>query len=284
MKPTELIDKIVKQGKLKDRSIGALTKWIVENQGKETVREYLSAINEDEVLTLTPEGKQQGKIVFRRLSHSPFFNGLAIRYSEREWFKESEQIFKAIITRTPNYVDSILNYGATILNMTLALYDQGKGINKDRLERGRSIIFKAYRYDRKVHEDWRTKPAYKNLCYLRAIEAVYYYTQKEFFTSFVLGWLSIEMSLYRIWFQFVTNKTTMKIRELMRWDSDHIIETLFLGGVDEDYKIIKNRLDILRGIRNRLLHGEIDNPTLGNVKLCIDTALKLVPILQSQQT
>lgn len=284
MKPTEIIEKIVERGKLKEKSIGTLTEWIVKNQGKETVSEYLSAISEDEILTLTPEGKQRGKIVFKRLSHSSFFNGLAIKYSEKEWFEESEQIFKAILTRTPNDIDSILNYGATILNMTLALHKQGEGISKDRLERGRSLIFKAYRYDKKVHEDWRTKPAYKNLCYLRAIEAVYYYTKKELFAAFVLGWLSIEMSLYRIWFQFITDKTSMRMRDLMRWNSDYIIETLFLGEADEDFRSMKNSLDTLKGIRNKLLHGDIDNPTLGNVELCIDVALKLIPILQIQQT
>ena len=72
MKPSEIIDNIVKEGKLKDRTIGTVTEWIVQNQGKETISKYLSAIDEDDVLTLTPEGKQRGKIVFKRLHHSPF--------------------------------------------------------------------------------------------------------------------------------------------------------------------------------------------------------------------
>jgi len=280
MKPTEIIDRIVEEGKLKEKTIGTVTEWIVKNQGKETISEYLSAINEDDVLTLTPEGKQRGRIIFKRLKHSPFFNGLAVRYSERGWFKESERIFKALLARTPKDIDSNLNYGATLLGKTIALYRKEKGISKNYLMRARSLIFKAYRYDKKVHKDWRTQPAYKNLCYLHAIEAIYYSTQREPFTAFVLGWLSIEMSLLRIWFQFLRTKSSMRIKELMRWNSDYIIETLFLGEVDEKYKKAKNSLDTLRGTRNKLLHGDIEKPTWGNVRLCIDTALALTPILQ----
>jgi hypothetical protein len=281
MKPSEIIDRIVNEGKLEDKSIGTLTDWIVENQGKETVSMYVSAIDEDEILDLTPEGKKRGKIFIKKLKFWNFFNGLGIKYSERGWFKESEQIFEAILKRTPNDVDSILNYGAATFNMILALYNQGKGVDKNQIEKARSLIFEAYRYDTEVHEDWRIKPAYKNLCYLRAIEAAFYYNQKELLTAFVLGWMSIELSLYRIWFQFVIKKVTEGIDELMNWNTEHIIEALFLSDIDGTFKGIKSDLDILKGIRHKLLHGKINNPTPGNAKFCIDTALKIIPILQS---
>ncbi len=275
MKPTEIIDKIVEEGKLKDKSIETLTEWIVKNEGKETVAKYLSAINEDEILVLTPERKEKGKVVFKRLKHRPFFNGLAIQYSEKGWFRESELIFDTILKRTPQDIESILNYGTFLMNMTLAFYKQGKEIAKNLLEKARKLIFHAFRYDKKVHKDWRTKIAYQNLCYLRAIEAVYYYNKNEPFTAFVLGWVSIEMFLYRMWFQFIRKKTMRGINELMRWNTEYIIETLFLSDIDGALKNTKNDLDILKGIRNKLLHGEIDNPTLGNARLCIDTALSL---------
>jgi len=207
MKTEELLDKIIREGKLKDNTILTLTEWIIENQGKETVSVYLSAINEDKILTLTPKGKAQGKIVFKRLSHSPFFNGLAVKYFEKGWFNEAEQIFKAILSRTPNDMDSELNYGACLINQLIKAHDEGRGIDREQLEKARNLIFNAYNYDKKAHEDWRLKPAYKNLCYVRAIEAVDYYYKKEVFTAFVLGWVSIEMSLYRIWFKLITGKT-----------------------------------------------------------------------------
>ena len=34
MKPEQVIDKIVKEGRLKDESIGTATQWIIENEGK----------------------------------------------------------------------------------------------------------------------------------------------------------------------------------------------------------------------------------------------------------
>jgi len=102
LKPLDLIDKIVKEGDLKDNSIGTFTDWIIKNEGKATLSKYIEAINEDDILTLTPEGKQQNKIIFKRLHHSPFFNGLAIKYSMQEWFKEAEKIFKKGLTQKFN--------------------------------------------------------------------------------------------------------------------------------------------------------------------------------------
>jgi hypothetical protein len=72
--------------------------------------------------------------------------------------------------------------------------------------------------------------------------------------------------------------------DLMRWRTDTIAETLFLSDINDSFKKVKNDLDTLRGIRNKLLHGEIDNPTSGDVKTCIDTALTLTPILQTQDS
>ena len=280
MKTKEIIDKIVKEGKLKDDSIGIVTQWIIENEGKETASKYLSAIKEDEILTLTPEGKAKGRVVFRRLRHSPFFNGLAVRYSQKGWFEEAESIFKEILRITPNDVDTNLNYGATISEKILNLYNKGKGIDKRLLEKGRLFIFKAFRYDLKVHDDWRIKPAYKDLCYVRAIEAMYYYHTNELFTAFVLGWMSIEMSLYRIWFQFIPKETKARMDELMSWSTEYVIETLFLSDVHNTFKNIKKDLDTLKGTRNHLLHGEIEKPTIGEVRRCINTAMKLLSILQ----
>lgn len=282
MKTKQIIDEIVERGKLKDGSIGALTRWIIENEGKETVSKYLSAIKEDEILTLTPEGKARGTIIFKGLHYGNFFNGLALRYSEKGWFEEAETIFKEILRITPNDVNTNLNYGATIVNKTLSHYNEGRGLNKGELERGRSYIFKAFRFDKKVHDDWRIAPAYKDLCLVRSLEAIYYFNKREDFTAFVLGWMSIEMSLHRIWFKVIPKPSKKRVDELMRWDTESIIETLFLCGVHKIFKEMKNDLDSLKGTRNRLLHGELEKPTRGESKRCIDTAQKLIPILQGE--
>ena len=282
MKPEQIVAKIVEDGKLKDESIGTLTQWIIKNEGKETVSKYLQAIEDDEIRTLTPEGKARGKVIFERLHYSPFFNGLAVRYSGKGWFDEARSIFEGILARTPNDVDTNLNYGATIVNKILSVPREGKRINKRQLETGRSHIFRAFRYDKKVHDDWRTKPAYKDLCYTRAIEAVYYLNKKETFTAFVLGWMSIEMSLYRILFKAIPKTSESRVDELMRWDTESIIETLHLCNVHKIFKDIKKDLDTLKGTRNHLLHGDLERPTVGESRRCIETAMTLIPILQGK--
>jgi len=283
MKLKQIIDEIMKRGELKDDSVGALTQWIVENEGKETLSKYLSGIKEDKVLKLTPEkGRARGRIIFRALHYGNFFNGLALRYAQKGWFEQAEIIFKEILKRTPNDVNSNLNYGATIVNEILSHYRAGKGISKTELERGRSYIFKAFRFDKKVHDDWRTAPAYKDLCLVRALEAVYYLNKREVFTAFVLGWMSVEMSLYRIWFKVIPKPSKNRVDELMRWDTESIIETLFLCDVHKIFKKIKNDLDSLKGTRNKLLHGELEKPTMGDTKRCVDTAMKLIPVLHGK--
>ena len=195
------------------------------------------------------------------------------------WYNEAEQIFEAILSRTPNDINSKLNYGTMIADSIIKAHDSGQGIKKSQLEKARNLIFQALDYDKKAHKDRWLKTAYKNLCFLRAIEAVYYYYKKELFTAFVLGWVSFEMSLYRIWFKFINTKTTEGKDELLRWNAEYVIETLLLCGVDS-FRSLKDNLDILKGIRNKLLHGELNSPTRGNTLLCINTALKLVGILQ----
>lgn len=66
---------------------------------------------------------------------------------------------------------------------------------------------------------------------------------------------------------------------------------LFIGNIEEKlvatkadletFKSLKPDFDTLRGTRNHLLHGEIDNPTDGEASLCIKTALEIVPLFQS---
>jgi hypothetical protein len=169
-----------------------------------------------------------------------------------------------------------------------------KSANKKRLDLARKLIFKAYAFDTKVSADCYTYPAYNNSCFLRAMEAIYYNEQKDSFAAFVLGWMSIEMTLYRIWHQFLKLKSVDGIDDLMRWNLDTIIKVLSLAEVDENLKYTKADLNNLKSLiigslrnlrktRDRLLHGKIDNPTSGQSTQCVNTALKLVPLFQSVQ-
>lgn len=278
MKPSEIIDKIVEEGNLKDRKVDNLVQWIVENEGKQTLSKYISAIKEDDVRPAEATSKNQKKIVFNQLKHSFFFDRLAVEYGKRGWFRESEQLFEAILKRTPKDIGPIHDYGAMLVNWTTGLYKKGKKLDTNLLKKARRFFFIANKFQKKVSEDWRKEPAYKNLCFLRTIEAISYYQMKDLFTAFVLAWMSIEMSLYRIWFQYTKKQSTIRRDNLMEWNVEYIIESLCLNGI-EALKKIKKDIDTLKGTRNRLIHGKIDNPTSGEVRRCINIAMKLIPIL-----
>jgi hypothetical protein len=255
MKPDELKDKIDKE------EVG--------------ISDILSAIAEDNVkiypMTLTAKKK---KIKVTMLEHGEFFNDLAVKYSKEGLFEKSEMIFEAMLKKTPKDQDTMTNFGTMVINMAINLYKQGKALDRLRLEKARKLIFKANKYFKEVHEDWWIRVPYANLRYLRAIEATYYYNQNDSFASFVLGWMSIEMTLNQIWFIFIRSKITQGLDKLMKWNTERIVETLLLCE-NEIIRNEKSNLDKLRGIRNNLLHGKKDNPTMDDAKLCIDTALSL---------
>lgn len=145
------------------------------------------------------------------------------------------------------------------------------------------MIFKAWEIDQNIHEDPRLLPAYKNICYIRAVEAVYYFDQGDSFTAFILGWISIEMSIYRIWYKLLTETfpgSKEKIDSLMKWTVDPILETLFLSKIDNRFMKLKSDVDMLRGFRNDLIHGRIADITRGTARRCIDIAHQIIPIKQ----
>lgn len=287
MKLDEIIDRIVEEGNLPDRNKMIVVKWSIENKIEENFLNFISAIKEDNLQITDVQGRGEKRISVKKLEHSEFFIFLANSYAQIRLFEKALKIFEEMHRKGSNESTMLNDYGAALLNQMLV----NKSVNKGRLDLARRLIFEAYAFDKKVSADWYTYPAYKNLSFLRAMEAIYYNEQKDSFAAFVLGWMSIEMTLYRIWHQFLTLKSASRIDELMRWNPDTIIEVLSLAEVDETLKNTKADLDKLKSLRtslrdlrvtrNRLLHGEIDNPTFGQFNLCIQTALKLVPLFQS---
>jgi hypothetical protein len=112
------------------------------------------------------------------------------------------------------------------------------------------------------------------------MEAGIYLRNKETFTAFVLAWMSIEMSIYRIWYKFLKNlhSSKEKIDSLMKWRFESIAEACYLAKVDPEFMPLKPDLDTLRGIRNCLLHGDIIQVTTGHAARCIEIADKLTHI------
>ena len=286
MKLADLVTRTVERGHLPDGNDFTVIKWSIENNIEENFAEFIEAIKEDDLQAVEVRGRDRQQVPVKKLEHSQFFIGLANSYAQIGSFDKATKVFEEMFRKGSNESTLLNDFGAALLNQILAT-----GVaKKETIDLARKLIFDAFAFDKKVSAECYHYPAYKNLCSLRAIEGNYYNEQKDSFAAFLLGWMSIEMTLYRIWHQFLTLKSATGIDNLMRWDSDSIIEVLFLGEVEEElkrtrsdletFKKTKTDLDTLKGVRNHLLHGEIDNPTSGQSTHCINTALKLVPLFQ----
>lgn len=287
MRLVEIIDRIVEQGHLPDLKPTDVIMWSIENDLENNFRDYISAVREENLRVEHVRGRGQQEIPVRKLENSTFFVFLANSYANRKLFDKALNIFEEMLTKGTDESTVLNDYGATILNRML----QDGIANKANLDLARTLVFQAFAFDKKVAKDWYQYPAYKNLCFLRVMEAVYYHNEKDTFAAFVLGWMSVEMTIYRIWHQLLTLRGASGTDDLMRWNSDSIIKVLSISEVSEKlkrtradlevFRTVKSDLDTLKGIRNRLLHGDIDNPTPGDSTCCIDTALRLVPLFQS---
>ena len=287
MKLTDLLAKIVTERKLPDSSYFTIAKWFLENKDDHAFVELLSAIPEAQIVKEKVKAKGDNTIEVAKLENSEFLIYLANSYSEMKMFDKAIQLFEQIEKRGSNESTMLNDYGAVLLRQMLF----SKNISKQKWEFARQLIFRAFEFDKRVSKDCYKFPAYKNLCFLRAVEANYYLQQNDSFAAFVLAWMSIEMTLYRIWRQYLQLKGSKKIDELSRWDSDAIIEMLYIANIDNDLpntkrdieglKSLKPHLDTLRGERNHLLHGDKDNPTDGQAKHCAEIALAMVPLFQS---
>jgi pentatricopeptide repeat protein len=283
----EIIDRIVEQGHLPDRRPPDVIKWSIENDLENNFKDYISAAKEENLQVDRVRDRGQQEIPVRRLENSAFFVFLANSYANRKLFDKALKIYEEMLAKETDESTVLNEYGATILNRML----HDGIVNKGNLDLARKLIFEAFAFDKKVAKDSYQYPAYKNLCFLRAMEAIYYHNEKDTFAAFVLGWMSVEMTIYRIWHQLLTVRGASGIDDLMRWNSDSIIEVLTISEVSEKlkrtradlevFRTLKNDLDTLKGIRNHLLHGDINNPTPGDSTCCINTALKLVPLFQS---
>lgn len=290
MRLEEIIDGILQKVVLPDRLDRTLIKWSIENKVEETFPKFISAIKSEKLQTMEVQSRGGKRIPVKGLEHSRFFILLANSYAEKRLFEKALEVFEGMRRKGSNESTMLNDYGAALLNQMLV----DRSVNKKRLDLARKLIFGAYAFDKKVSANWYEYPAYKNLCFLRAIEASYYKEQKDYFATFVLGWMSIEMTIYRIWHQFLTLKSASGIDDLMRWNSDTIMRVLSLAEVDGNLRYTKADLDKLKGmidgslrslrkIRDHLLHGKIDNPTSGQSIQCATTALELVPLFQSVQ-
>ncbi|XHH07616.1 MAG: hypothetical protein ACFCUE_08510 [Candidatus Bathyarchaeia archaeon] len=286
MKLDDAIASAVKEGKLPNNSYPTIVIWAVQNNIEENFKNFLSSISELAIVKDTASNLQNKPIPVNRLDRSDFLIFLANSYSGQGMHDKAIAIFEEIKKKGSNESTMLNDFGLALLKKTLA---EGT-VDKAKWDYARKLIFEALSFDRSTTKNFYKLPAYMNLCFLRAVEAKLYLDQNDPFAAFMVGWMSIEMTLHRIWRQYLELKKSTKLDELDRWEAEKIIEMLFIGDIDDrlpktkahlqTLKDQKNNFNTLRGVRNHLIHGDCDNPTNGEAKLCLDTALTIAPLFK----
>jgi len=249
-----------------------------------TIDEILEKIKEDKLLEAMVTDLKGKKIHFRILQENKQFTAVGLQLKQAREFDEAERIFKTMLDRGETSSATRNNYGAVLLDDIFSKLREDGSVDPGRIDEARMQIFEACNFDKKVSLGWPAAPAYKNLCFLRNVEAYFRYSKGDFLGAFVLGWISIEMTLHRIWFQYLQKNSSSILNEqvlckkLMSWSVQDISEVLFKTQII-DSKVRKSLSD-LRTIRNKLVHGEINDPTKKNAEECVIVGYNLIPILQ----
>jgi hypothetical protein len=257
--------------------------WLVANK---RISDFTSIIKSDSVKPIELRKEYCGKKSINRLENSDTFIDFATYLGLLGHTTESEQVFNILFTLTPEDTSALSNYGFVLLNNALKAFQTNKKYDKKTIEFAQSALSKAATIDKYLHEEPVTLPAYRNLCMLRAIDATCYFQEGTYLPAFLFAWMSIEMTTYRIFYSHLKEKeySKGKIEELSRWNTDVIIEVLFLDRCDEKFVELKPELDALRKIRNHLIHGNIFEISENEAKRCINVALAINPIKQDLET
>ena len=253
-----------------------------------TPASYLAAIKEENLVKVATRDRRDSKTFeISKLENSGFFIGLANTYVHSQLFDEGIQLFEEMQKKGSDESTMLNDYGGSLLFRMLSR----QSFNKSDLDLARKLIFGAYDFDKRVASNPYDYPAYKNLCFLRAVEAHFYYNQMDFFAAFVLGWMSIEMTITRIWHKFLALKA-VNGKPLRNFNIYSIIKTLNSSYIDDKLKVTKkdledfkkevNDLEYLREkVRNKLLHGDMDNPSSDQALKCLKIAASLWMLFQS---
>ncbi len=253
--------------------------------------------NPTDILSLVSSGIRQDKIVpgkrvedvdYDHLENSKIWNDLAIIYMSKGNLEKAERILRETIEAGARDSSTITNYGAVLLNRMIAVHV----MDEESFKIAKEHTFRAFKFDvPKRGELYKgvLMPAFKNLVLMRNIEAEHFLNKGDLFTSFILGWISVEMSLLRIWSRLheIAQLSDTKRKKMMLWDIALVIEILSMGKlaipgqmVDLIPSNLRDLLDTLRETRNRLIHGSQIEPTRGEVEQCIHLGRQLIPILQ----
>jgi len=247
----------------------------------------------DELMTLIVNGIKNDDATYVRTvkgmdektqTYSSVWNTIALTYMHEEMFEKSKLLFQEMIRQGTSDPSTLNNFGVVLIQEIV----KTKKIIPDNIIEAKKAIFQAFTFDMDAKLTRSKKfiraallPAFKNLIFIRSIESELFFQQKRYFFSFILSWLSIEMSLNRIWLQYMENNGYSNAfrSELMRNDIKPIIDTLFvLDIIDEN---TKNTLHRFRSTRNDILHGMQFDSTIADARNCLKMSRQLIPILNS---
>lgn len=237
-----------------------------------------SGIEADELETVN---KIRG-FTYNKLHYNDIWNNIAMRYEFLKQYEKAKEIFKVMLARGASDSATLNNYAAVLMN---ELINKGKIEERDEAQfyEARDYVYKAFIFDAEgkpkkiLHAS--DAPAYRNIIIFRNIESELYYNKKEYFTSFVLGWISIEMNLNRIWCKHlnVLSEDDALKEKLLRYNADEMIDQIYLHGIIN--KELRDELNKYRSLRNDLVHGTEVDVTPGDVMNVITLGRRLYPIL-----
>jgi len=229
--------------------------------------------------------EQYAGVEYRFLGHGDIWNSIALTYMNKGDFQKAIDVFNYLEKAGASDSATQNNIATVILNRMISKHIIDQSDEQD-FERAKNLLYKAFMFDVKAKPrrniaDAALFPAFKNMILVRNIESELYYNKRMYFLAFVLGWISVEMSLVRIWCQIMSNhKGERDVREkLSQLDAQTILDLLFgLNVIPIDlYSKIKG----IKDERNKLIHGTMINPTKGKTMELITLGRRLIPILSS---
>jgi len=191
MKLEDVLLRIVQQRKLIDSNYSTIALWCIQNKDDPLIADIISSIQEEKLTKGQVKAKGGNIIEVNKLEHSDFLIPLANSFNGANIFDKSIELFEHMEKKGCNESTMLNDYGAVLLRQMLS----SRSYDKEKWEHARQLIFRAFDFDKKVSKDCYKFPAYKNLCYLRAVEASFYLQQNDSFAAFLLAWMSIEMTL-----------------------------------------------------------------------------------------
>lgn len=241
-------------------------------------------INSGIVLATIVESSTHRGFTYNKLSDNDIWNSIAMMYEYNKEYEKAKMIFEKMIEQGASDSATLNNFAAVLLNQ---LINKGNIEDKDEEQffRARDYMYKAFIFDAQgrpkniLHA--ANAPAYRNIIIFRNIESELYYNKGDLFTSFVIGWISVEMNLNRIWCRYLNNQNEdNNLKEkLLRYNAEEVIDHLYLHKIID--KPLRDDINKYRSLRNDLVHGTAIDVTNGDVQNIIQLGRRLYPIYQN---